>query len=64
MMPAATLISRRNRSRAEGSGELQVEYLDGYLATVPEVLGEVYNGGSAAAELPLNLIAIGKCGLD
>ena len=54
------LISRRNRSRAEGLGELGAEDLDGDEAVVLQVAGEVDGGHPAVAELPLDVVSGGE----
>ena len=43
---------------AEGSGQLGPKHLDRDLAVVPDVLGQVDGRHAAAAELPLEHVAI------
>ena len=45
---------------ADHGGELGLEDLDGDLAVVLEVLGEVDRGHAARAELALDAVAVGK----
>ena len=49
---------------AEHGGELRPEHLDGDLAMVFEVVGEVDRGHSPAAQLPLKAVAVGEGGLE
>ena len=49
---------------AECGGELGAENLDGHLAMVLEVLGEVDRGHAALAELALDAVAITQCGSE
>ena len=45
---------------ADHGGELGVQHLDGDLAAVPQVLGEVDDGHAALAELPVDAVAVGQ----
>jgi hypothetical protein len=45
---------------AERGGQLGSQYLEGHLAPVPQILGEVDGGHAARAELPLDPVALGK----
>ncbi len=45
---------------AQHRGELRVEHLDGHLAVVPDVLGEIHRGHAARAQLPLDPVAVGQ----
>jgi hypothetical protein len=45
---------------AEQGGELGVEHLDGDLAAVPQVLGEVDDGHAALADLSVETVALGE----
>ena len=47
---------------ADHGGELGPQDLDGDLAVVPQVLGEVNGGHAALAELALDPIAVGQRG--
>ena len=47
---------------AEHGAELRLEHLDRDLAIVLEVVGEIDRGHAALAELPLDAVAVGKCG--
>ena len=47
---------------ADDGGELGAQDLDGDLAVVLEVLGEVHRGHAARAELALDPVAVGECG--
>ena len=46
--------------RSEGGGEVGAEDLQGDLAVVAEVVGEVHCGHPAAAELALDAVALGQ----
>ena len=60
--PAAILISRRKRSVPSDGGELRAQHLDGDLAVVLQVLGEVHRGHAALAQLALDAVAVGQSG--
>ena len=45
----------------DGQGQLRTQDLEGHLAPVLEVLGEVDRGHPAGPELPLDLVPIGEC---
>jgi hypothetical protein len=45
---------------AEDGAEFRAEHLDGHLAPVLEVLGEIDRGHAAGAEFPLNAVAVGE----
>ncbi len=47
---------------AQGGGELGAEHLDGDLAPVPQVLGEVDDSHPARAEFALEVVPVGKGG--
>jgi len=47
---------------ADHGGQFGAEDLDGDLAPVLEVLGEVHGGHAAGAELPLDAVAVGEGG--
>ena len=47
---------------ADDGGELGLEDLEGDLAIVLEILGQVHGGHAALAELPLDAVAIGEGG--
>jgi len=47
---------------AEHGSQLGPEHLDRDLPLVLEVLGQVYRGHSALAQLPLDAIPVGECG--
>ena len=49
---------------AETCGKLGVENLQRDRAVVPEVVGEIDRGHSAAAELALEHVAVGQGGLE
>jgi hypothetical protein len=49
---------------ADDRGELGAKHLDGDLAIVPLVVGQVDRGHAAGAELPLDRVAIGEGGLE
>ena len=49
---------------AEHGGELGVQHLDGDLAAVPQVLGEVDRGHAALADLALEAVPVGQRGLE
>ena len=57
-----TLISAEEPLAAEHGGELGVQHLDGDLAAVPQVLGEVDRGHAALAQLALEAIPVGEGG--
>ena len=59
---AVVWISRRNRSAPMRGGELGPEHLDGDLAVVLEVVGEVDRGHAARAELALDAVAVREGG--
>ncbi len=44
----------------EDGGQLGLQHLDGHLAQVAEVLGQVDRGHAARAELPLDAVAVGE----
>jgi hypothetical protein len=48
--------------RADDGGQLGVQHLDGDVAVVLEVLGEVHRGHAARAELALEAVAVGEGG--
>ena len=45
---------------ADHGGELGVQHLDGDLAAVPQVLGEVDDGHAALADLAVEAVAVGQ----
>ena len=45
---------------ADHGGEIGSQHLDGDLATVPEVVGEIDGGHAPLAELPLDTVAVGE----
>ena len=53
---AAIRISRRKRSGPSVAGELGMQHLEGDVAVVLEVVGEVDRGHAAAPELPLDAV--------
>ena len=59
---AVTSISLRNRSAPRMAGEFGPQHLDGDLAVVLQVLGEVDRGHAARANLPLDGVAVGEGG--
>ena len=50
--------------RSEGGGEIGLEDLEGDLATVLQVVGEIDGGHAALAELALEMVAVGQRGLE
>ena len=62
------LISLRKRSHADDGAQLRVEHLDGDLAAVLQVFGEIDRGHAALAELALEAVAVaergGEAGID
>ena len=58
------LISRRNRSAPIDGGEFGPQDLDGDLAVVLEVVGEIDRGHAAGAELALDAVAVGQGGRE
>ena len=61
---AVTRISRRKRSGPSMAASSGLQDLDGDLAMVPEIVGEIDRGHSPAAQLPLNAVAVGEGGLE
>ena len=55
---------REEPLRAEHGGQLGPEHLDGDLAVVLEVVGQVDGGHAALAQLALDLVGIGQGGLQ
>ena len=55
---AATCDLAQETLAADDGGQLGVEDLDGDLALVAEVLGEIHRGHAALAELPLDPVAV------
>jgi hypothetical protein len=47
---------------AQGGGEVGPQHLEGHLALVPSVEGEVHRRHAAAADDPANLVALGEGG--
>ncbi len=45
---------------AESGGELGAEHLDGHLAMVLEILGEIHRRHAAGAEFALNRVSVGE----
>ncbi len=45
---------------AQHGGELGVQHLDGDLAAVPEVLGEIDGGHATLAQLALEAVPVGE----
>ena len=60
---AVVLISVRKRSAPSAAPRSGCEDLDGDVAIVPQVVGEVDGRHAAGAELAIDAIAIGECGL-
>ena len=58
--PAATLDLAQEALAAEGGRQLRPEHLDGDLAVVLQVVGEVDHGHAAAPELALEAVLAGK----
>ena len=58
------LISARKRSAPSDGGQLGLEHLDGDLAVVLEVVGEIDRGHAALAQLALDPVGIGQGGLQ
>ena len=49
---------------ADDGGELRAQHLDGHLAIVLDIVGEVDGGHAARAEFPLDAVAVGKGGAE
>jgi hypothetical protein len=50
--------------RAERFRELWFEHFEGNLPVVPQILREVDRGHATFAELPLDVVAAGECGIQ
>jgi len=48
----------------KSSRQLGTEYFDGYLAFMSEVASKIDRGHSATADLALDCVAVGQCGLQ
>ena len=57
-------ISARNRSAPRTAASSGLEHLDGDLAVVLHVVGEVDGRHAALAELTLDLVGVGQGGLE
>ena len=58
--PRGDLDLAQEAIRAHGVRELGLEQLDGDLATMPDVVGEIHGGHPAAADHALDAIAAGE----
>ena len=50
--------------RAERRREIRLEHLERDISVVPQVVSDIHRGHAALAELPLDAVAVGECGLQ